>query len=176
LNLTHYENELRRGLVEAIHKLSSVPGFVLYSFNIWTDIGAGASAFSADDRANSSAVVRTVNQMKVAMAARMRAVGEHKLAEVTARPCFRNDNPAEFKLCEVVKIEHADWGQLSEENEEVCNAVEGILERTRDIAAEMIPTMLPVEPDAEVTISTRTSWCDRAVPIKRRERGHALQS
>lgn len=40
MEVERYENELRKGLYEAIERLKQINGFALYSFNICTDPGA----------------------------------------------------------------------------------------------------------------------------------------
>jgi hypothetical protein len=159
-----YERELRRGLTEAIAKLRQIDGFVLHSFNIWTDPAAGVSAFSADTRRNSDRFVRKTNAWQRAEAKRLRSRGDLELADLADRPLTRTDNPADFEYRSIIKIEHSCWQRLLLRLRG-WDLVEDVLMRLRDEAAILIAQSLSTEPDAEVSIGTRHDWYDRPIPI-----------
>lgn len=160
-----YENELRRGLTEAIGMLTQINGFVLHSFNIWTDPEAGVSAFSADTRSNSERFVREAAEWQDQEARKLRAAGRHKLAKLIEQPRSRTDNPADFEYRNIVRIEHSNWEHVMANVENRWDVVEPVLMRLRDAAAQLINRTLRVEPDAQVSIGTREDWYDRSIPI-----------
>lgn len=164
MNIARYENELRQGMTEAVGKLNQIHGFVLHAFNIWTDPQVGVSEFSADTKRNSDNYVREMREWQFTEVQKLRAEGRDKLADLVARPFIRSDNPADFEHRGIVRIKHADW-DLEMTGDGGWDVVEEVLTRLRDEAAVLIGQRLSVEPDAEVSIGTRTDWRDRPVPV-----------
>jgi hypothetical protein len=167
MSVTGYESELRRGLPEAVEKLSRIDGFVLYAFNVWTDPRAGVTEFSAETRGNSDRFVREFRQWQQAEVRRLRAAGRHDLAGLLALPRARTDNPADFEHRGIVRITHSDWDKVVA-GLDAWDVVEQALARLRGEAAALIARTLPADPDAEVSIGTRKDWHDR--PLRLREK------
>jgi len=159
-----FEKEVRQGLENAVIKLSQIDGFVLHGFNIGTEPAAGVTEFSADTRSNSDQVVRQMREWQRKTAKRMDAIGRASWKKALLRPCVRNDNPADFKFYGIVRVTHTQWYQTAAESD-AWDRIEAVLMRLRYDAALLIGERLKVEPDAEVTISTRTDCCDRPLPI-----------
>ena len=165
MSIEQYEREVNEGLKQALRTLKRIDGFVLYSLNIWTDPAAGVTSFSADTRENSGRFVKDQMTWQAEEAKRLRSLGDHELADLIDRPRSRTDNPADFEYRDIVRIEHVDWHKVVADAKDIWDAVEMVLSRTRNNAANMIPRILSTEPDAEVSIGTRRDWYDNSVPI-----------
>src|SRR5215218_2444109 len=153
MTVADYGSELRRGLAEAVEKLSRIDGFALYAFNVWTDPHAGVTEFSAETRRHSDRFAREFRQWQEAEVERLRAAGRHDLAELLARPRTRTDNPADFEHRGIVRITHANWDRVIA-GRDPWDVVEPALARLRGEAAALIARTLPTDPDAEVSIGT----------------------
>ncbi len=166
INQQEYLSEMLDGIRRAFSVMRhEYPDVEIYTISVWTDVKARKSAVCFDTLENSEVKRTELKAHFQQLHDRFKAEGDLKRLSLPLPNHARNENPADFKLRNMVLIDNNSLADADFADAQEWAVFEDLMEQVKSNAAKEA-AVLKLHPDAELGVNGHKTWYHRAVKLR----------